>query len=102
MHSRITQQSIAVIASFRGLRRREIHLLHQCIGLLSQSDKLDGLAMNDAIEQTPDAGKITPEALINGVGETEFTVSPRRAAVRALWAEIVFVVALGLYGMLAA
>ncbi|MEN3335590.1 MAG: hypothetical protein V7641_4955 [Blastocatellia bacterium] len=57
--------------------------------------------MNDAIEQTPDAEMSEPDALLNGAGETELTVSPRRAVVRARWAEIVFVIALGLYSVLA-
>ena len=35
-------------------------------------------------------------------GETEYTVPPARAAARARWAEIVFVIALGLYGVMAA
>ena len=58
--------------------------------------------MSDAIEQTSDIQAATDEPLLNGAGETELTVSPRRAAVRARWAEIVFVIALGLYGVLAA
>jgi len=58
--------------------------------------------MSDAIEQTSDAGASAPEALVNGAGETDFTVSPRHAAARARWAEIIFVIALGLYGGLAA
>lgn len=58
--------------------------------------------MSDRIEQTSDARAATDEPPFNGAGETEFTVSPRRAAARARWAEIVFVIALGLYGVLAA
>jgi membrane-associated phospholipid phosphatase len=57
--------------------------------------------MSDTIEQTEEAGANVPEALLNGAGETELTVSRRRAAARARWAEIVFVIALGLYGVLA-
>jgi membrane-associated phospholipid phosphatase len=57
--------------------------------------------MSDAIEPTPDDGTKVSEALLNGAGETELMVSPRRAAARARWAEIVFVIALGLYGLLA-
>jgi undecaprenyl-diphosphatase len=34
--------------------------------------------------------------------ETDFTVPPARAAARARWAEIVFVIALGIYGVMAA
>lgn len=58
--------------------------------------------MSDAIEPTRDAEAKVPEALLNGAGETELTVSPRHAAARARWAEIVFVIALGLFGVLAA
>jgi membrane-associated phospholipid phosphatase len=57
--------------------------------------------MNDAIEQTPEAQATAEDALFNGAGETELTVSPRRALVRARWAEVVFVIALALYGGLA-
>jgi membrane-associated phospholipid phosphatase len=57
--------------------------------------------MIDAIEQTPDAEPSAKDALLAGPGETELTVSPHHAAARARWAEIVFVVALGLYGVLA-
>ena len=57
--------------------------------------------MSDTIEQTPKAGAGADEPLFNGAGETELTVSPRHAVVRARWAEIVFVTALALYGVLA-
>src|SRR5215813_4011577 len=58
--------------------------------------------MSDAIEQTSDPAADKDERPFNGARETEFTVSPRRAVARARWAEIVFVAALGLYGVLAA
>lgn len=55
--------------------------------------------MSDATERLND-----PPATIEvkpNRSETEFTVPPARAAARARWAEIVFVIALGLYGVLA-
>ena len=57
--------------------------------------------MSDIIEQTPKAEASADDPLVNGAGETELTVSPRRAVARARWAEIVFVTALALYGALA-
>jgi membrane-associated phospholipid phosphatase len=55
--------------------------------------------MSDATERLNDA-TATVEVESNG-GETEFTVPPAHAAARARWAEIVFIIALGIYGVLA-
>jgi undecaprenyl-diphosphatase len=61
--------------------------------------------MNEVIEQRPpdpaDAPADAGDALLGGPGETELTVSPRRAVARAHWAEMVFVIALAFYAVLA-
>ena len=57
--------------------------------------------MNDANERTLDEAMSAPDVLTGAPGETELTVSRRRAVARARWAAIVFVIALCLYGGLA-
>ncbi len=57
--------------------------------------------MGEVIEQTRDEQASEAAPLLTGAGETDFTVSPRRAVVRARWAEMIFVVALCLYAVLA-
>ncbi|MFL6216927.1 MAG: phosphatase PAP2 family protein [Blastocatellia bacterium] len=61
--------------------------------------------MSEVIEQRSEEPADAPteanEALLSGPGETDLTVSPRRAVARARWAEMVFVIALGLYAVLA-
>jgi undecaprenyl-diphosphatase len=61
--------------------------------------------MNEVIEQRSqqptDAPADADDAVLGGPGETELTVSPRRARARARWAELIFVIALALYAVLA-
>jgi undecaprenyl-diphosphatase len=57
--------------------------------------------MSEIIEQRPDGQADAGGPLLSGPGETELTVSPRRAVARARWAELVFVIALVLYAVLA-
>ena len=57
--------------------------------------------MSDANERTLDEAMSAPDVLSPGPGETDLTVSRRHAAARARWAEIIFVTALCLYGVLA-
>jgi undecaprenyl-diphosphatase len=56
--------------------------------------------MNDATERLTEAEKVR-ETAGRATGETELTVSRERAARRARWAEIIFVIALSFYAVLA-
>jgi undecaprenyl-diphosphatase len=57
--------------------------------------------MSEVIEQRSDEPADTNGPLLNGPGETELTVSRRRAVVRARWAEAILISALCLYAVLA-
>jgi undecaprenyl-diphosphatase len=57
--------------------------------------------MNEVVEQRPDGQAEAGSPLLSGPGETELTVSRRRAVARARWAEAVFILALCLYAVLA-
>jgi membrane-associated phospholipid phosphatase len=58
--------------------------------------------MSEVLEERSDEPAGADELLLGEPGETELTVSTRRAAARARWAELVFVIALCLYAVLAA
>lgn len=57
--------------------------------------------MNDTTERSADEIQETENARGSDRGATDLTVSHERAAQRARWAEIVFIIALSFYGVLA-
>jgi membrane-associated phospholipid phosphatase len=57
--------------------------------------------MSEVIEQRSDEPADINAPLLNGPGETDLTVSHRRAVARARWAEVVLILALCVYAVLA-
>jgi membrane-associated phospholipid phosphatase len=57
--------------------------------------------MNDATEKLTDDAQAAQGERRGDAGATDLTVSPERAAARARWAEIVFIISFSLYAVLA-